>query len=50
MEGGIICFKEVYNSSIWRKFVCAEVLRPSQPSWVMSSAVNLPNHMFTVQA
>ena len=31
-------------------FVCVEVLRPSQPSGVMSSAVSLPNHMFTGQA
>ena len=31
-------------------FVCVEVLRPSQPNGVMSSAVNLPNHTFTGQA
>ena len=31
-------------------FVCNEVLRPSQPNQVMSSAVSLPNHMFTGQA
>ena len=31
-------------------FVCIEVLRPSQPSGVMSSAVSLPNHTFTGQA
>ena len=30
-------------------FVCVEVLLPSQPSGVMSSAVSLPNHMFTGQ-
>ena len=30
-------------------FVCVEVLRPSQPNGVMSSAVSLPNHMFTGQ-
>ena len=30
--------------------VCVEVLRPSQPIWVMSSAVSLPNHTFTGQA
>ena len=30
--------------------VCVEVLRPSQPNGVMSSAVNLPNHTFTGQA
>ena len=28
-------------------FVCVEVLRPSQPNGVMSSAVILPNHTFT---
>ena len=31
-------------------FVCVEVLRPSQPNGVMSSAVSLPNHSFTGQA
>ena len=31
-------------------FACVEVLRPSQPNGVMSSAVSLPNHMFTGQA
>ena len=31
-------------------FVCVEVLRPSQPNGVMSSAVSLPNHTFTEQA
>ena len=30
--------------------VCVEVLRPSQPNGVMSSAVSLPNHKFTGQA
>ena len=30
--------------------VCVEVLRPSQPTGVMSSAVSLPNHTFTGQA
>ena len=29
---------------------CVEVLRPSQPNWVMSSMVSLPNHTFTGQA
>ena len=28
-------------------FVCVEVLQPSQPNGVMSSAVSLPNHTFT---
>ena len=32
------------------KFVCVEVLRPSQSNRVMSSAVSLPNHTFTGQA
>ena len=32
------------------KIVCVEVLRPSQPNGVMSSAVSLPNHTFTGQA
>ena len=31
-------------------FVCIELLRPSQPNWVMSCPVSLPNHTFTVQA
>ena len=31
-------------------FVSVEVLRPSQPNGVMSSAVILPNHTFTGQA
>ena len=31
-------------------FVCVEVLRSSQPNGVMSSAVSLPNHMYTGQA
>ena len=31
-------------------FICVEVLRPSQPNVVMSSAVSLPNHTFTGQA
>ena len=31
-------------------FVCVEVLWPSQPNGVMSSAASLPNHKFTGQA
>ena len=31
-------------------FVCVEVLWPSQPNGVMSSAVSLPNYTFTGQA
>ena len=34
----------------WSIFVCVEVLRPSQPNGVMSSAVSLPSHTFTGQA
>ena len=30
--------------------VCVEVLRPSQPNGVMSSAISLSNHTFTGQA
>ena len=51
------CFQEVmlrckHSPSITRcrMFVCVEVLRPSQPNGVMSSAVSLPNHTFTGQA
>ena len=36
--------------SMISSFVCVEVLRPSQPNGVMSSAVSLPNHTFTRQA
>ena len=32
------------------EFVCVEVLRPSQPNGVMSSAVSLPNYTFNGQA
>ena len=42
-DQGIQCFHEV------QIFVCVEVLRPSQPNGVMSSAVSLPNHTFTGQ-
>ena len=39
------------SSSTSQLFVCVEVLRPSQPNGVMSSAVSLPaNHTFTGQA
>ena len=34
---------------VW-SFFCVEVLRPSQPNGVISSAVSLPNHTFTGQA
>ena len=33
-----------------QELVCVEVLWPSQPNGVMSSAVSLPNHTFTGQA
>ena len=34
----------------WQFKGCVEILRPSQPNGVMSSAVSLPNHTFTGQA
>ena len=37
-------------NGLYQVFVCVEVLRPSQPNGVMSSAVSLPNHTFTGQA
>ena len=39
-----------YGNIVGSVFVCVEVLRPSQPNRVMSSAVSLPNHTFTGQA
>ena len=33
-----------------RGFVCVEVLRPSKPNGVISSAVSLPKYTFTGQA
>ena len=49
-----ICFcgdiRKIYLNSIYVKFVCVEVLQPSQPNGVMSSAVSLANHTFTGQA
>ena len=41
---------ERLDQAVQMYFVCVEVLRPSQPSGVMSSAVSLPNHTFTGQA
>ena len=38
------------QTGLSNSFVCLEVLRPSQPNGVMSSAVSLPNHTFTGQA
>ena len=42
--------QERFHKLMYGLFVCAEVLRPSQPNGVMSSAVSLPNHTFTGQA
>ena len=44
----VIFFSETKH--LLKLFVCVEVLRPSQPNGVMSSAVSLPNHIFTGQA
>ena len=42
---------KIYKSRILMcLFVCVEVLQPSQPNGVMSSAISLPNHTFTGQA
>ena len=38
------------NAASNQRLVCVEVLRPSQPNGVMSSAFSLPNHTFTGQA
>ena len=46
----VIITNLVVVSSVGKLFVCVEVLRPSQPNGVMSSAVSLPNHTFTGQA
>ena len=43
-------FSAKYIRILYIDFVCVEVLRPSQPNGVMSSAVSLPNHTFTGQA
>ena len=45
-----IVYHQFYKTDCSLIIVCVEVLRPSQPNGVMSSAVNLPNHMFTGQA
>ena len=42
--------RHIRNRDFLCLFVCVEVLRPSQPNGVMSSAVSLPNHTFTGQA
>ena len=46
---GMVSQQLLDNALIRCLFVCAEVLRPSQPNGVMSSAVSLPNRMFTGQ-
>ena len=43
-------FLKVFPIQMRSLFVCVEVLWPSQPNGVMSSAVSLPNHTFTGQA
>ena len=44
------CLEHLSENSCWFVCVCVEVLQPSQPNGVMSSAVSLPNHTFTGQA
>ena len=44
------CWDSSVRSVFVCLFVCVEVLWPSQPNGVMSSMVNLSNHMFTGQA
>ena len=46
----LLCKKRSKSARGICLFVCVEVLWPSQPNGVMSSAVSLPNHMFTGQA
>ena len=48
-EGQLRMRRISYCSDCWFLF-CVEVLRPSQPNGVMSSAVSLPNYTFTGQA
>ena len=42
------CIDSFYSHAVYL-FVCVEVLWPSQPNGLVSSAVNLPNHTFTGQ-
>ena len=44
------CHVQELQTSCFVVSICVEVLRPSQPNGVMSSAVSLPNHTFTGQA
>ena len=46
----ILSEKKNQNVICCRLIVWVEVLRPSQPNEIMSSAVSLPNHTFTGQA
>ena len=46
----VTCANNSAGEFVESDFVCVEVLRPSQPNGVMSSAVSLPNHTFTGQA
>ena len=50
MDRSRLLWQKCNLSSFYCLFVCVEVLQPSQPNGVMSSAVSLPNHMFTGQA
>ena len=43
-------FDRTPHYNLFIQSVCVEVLRPSQPNGVMSSAVSLPSHTFTGQA
>ena len=45
----MLCARETILTFFFM-FVCVEVLWPSQPNGVMSSAISLPNHTFTGQA
>ena len=49
---GRMAILEDFDTDVQRQmtFVFVEVLRPSQHSGVMSSAVSLPNHTLTAQA
>ena len=44
-----VVFIGVGIGHVHMSYVCVEVLRPSQPSGFMLSAVSLPNHTFTGQ-
>ena len=42
----VLRFTALSTQRVHVNFVCVEVLRPSQPSGVMSSMVSLPNHVY----